>query len=417
MTDTPTKPPSRVKPVKLDEWIAIFVALGTFGSIFFWAMTRENSELNLLSQPLSEIVSSPDIASEKSIFSLETPQVKTPTGKSASNLDQASLTSEELVTSLPILTPITDTVEDFEANIQGLDKVETQTKTTPKLVKPPKTTNQKAAPQVANHLVVLDVKKRLSESPPTISSEVTDSPIVTEALPVAPSIPTPTIELPQETETSVPPTTLPSPDISPTSKVKFSDVPNSFWANSFIQSLVERDILDPVDNDKFEPDKPITRAELAVQIPKVFEEKLTKKSVNYKDIKGDSTAQTDIQIATQSGFLSGYPGNVFRPEQKVSRLQVLISLASGLSLEIPSDPDSILSVYKDTEEIPDWAKEKIAAATTAGLVVSHPDVKILNPNQPATRAEVAAMFYQALLKLGQVEQVSSEYIVNPQKKN
>ena len=49
--------------------------------------------------------------------------------------------------------------------------------------------------------------------------------------------------------------------------------------------------------------------------------------------------------------------------------------------------------------------------------MSHPDVKILNPNQPATRAEVAAIFYQALVKLGQVEQVSSEYIVSPKKKN
>ena len=393
MTDTPTKPPSRLKPVKLDEWIAIFVTLGTFGSIFFWATTRENNEFNLLSKPLFEIVSSSDIASEKSILSLDKPQLKISTGKSASNLDQGSLTSEEQETNSAISTTITDTVEGIKTNIQGLDKVEIQTKIIPKLVKPPKTTNQKSAPQVANNLRV------------------------TETLPVITSIPTRKIELPQKTEASLPPTTLPSPNISPTSTVKFSDIPSNFWANIFIQSLVERDIITQVDNDKFEPDKPVTRAEFAAQIPKVFEEQLTKKSVNYKDIKEDSTAQNEIKTATKSGFLSGYPGNVFRPEQEVSRLQVLISLASGLSLEIPSDPDIVLSVYKDREEIPDWAKEKIAAATTAGLVVSHPDVKILNPNQPATRAEVAANFYQALVKLGQVEQVSSEYIVSPKQKN
>ncbi|MDE5085817.1 MAG: S-layer homology domain-containing protein, partial [Trichodesmium sp. St16_bin2-tuft] len=201
------------------------------------------------------------------------------------------------------------------------------------------------------------------------------------------------------------------------STAKFSDIPNSFWASSFIQSLVERGIITQVDNDNFEPDKPVTRAEFAAQIPKVFEEKSTKISVNYKDVKGDSTSQTEIQTATKSGFLSGYPGNVFRPEQEVSRLQVLIALASGLSLEIPSDPDSILSVYKDKEEIPGWAREKIAATTAAGLVVSHPDVKILNPNKPATRAEVAAIFYQALVKLGQVKQIPSEYIVSPKKEN
>lgn len=374
MTDTPTKPPSGLRPVKLDEWIAIFVSLGTFGSIFFWATTRENNGFNLLSKtmistPLSETVASPNIVSEKSIFSLSTPQLKTPTAKSVSNSDQASLSSEESGTSLATLTPMTDTVENLEPNIQGLDQVKTKTKTTPKLVRPPKITNKKATSQVGDNLAILDGIKILSKYPATIST------------------------------------------------VKFSDIPNSFWASSFIQSLVERGIITQVENDNFEPDKPVTRAEFAAQIPKVFEEKSTKISVNYKDVKGDSTSQTEIQTATKSGFLSGYPGNVFRPEQEVSRLQVLIALASGLSLEIPSDPDSILSVYKDKEEIPGWAREKIAATTAAGLVVSHPDVKILNPNKPATRAEVAAIFYQALVKLGQVKQIPSEYIVSPKKEN
>ena len=238
MTDTPTKPPSGLRPVKLDEWIAIFVSLGTFGSIFFWATTRENNGFNLLSKtmvstPLSETVGNPNIVSEKSIFSLSTPQLKTPTDKSASNSDQASLSSEESGTSMATLTPMTDTVENLEPNIQGLDQLKTKTKTTPELVRPPKITNKKATSQVGDNLAILDGIKILSKYPATIST------------------------------------------------AKFSDIPNSFWASSFIQSLVERGIITQVDNDNFEPDKPVTRAEFAAQIPKVFEEKSTKISVNY----------------------------------------------------------------------------------------------------------------------------------------
>jgi len=432
MTNTPTKPPSRPGPVKFDEWIAIFVALVTFGGIFFWGTTRENNGFNLVSKPMlsspfSETVDGPDIVAEGSIFSFGIPQLKTPTGKSTSNVDRAFLTSEELGTSIATLTPITDTAEK-----KGLDEVNTKNEAIPKLAQPLETSNKETVPQAAKNLAAFGIGKILSEFPPTTSPEVTNSPMATETLPVAPAISTPTTESPQATETppkvespespklretSLSPTAVPSADISPTGRVKFSDVPNSFWASNFILSLVEQDIITQVDNDKFEPNKPVTRAEFATQIPKVFEEKSTRKSVNYKDVKTDSTAQAEIQRATKSGFLTGYPGNVFRPEQEVSRLQVLISLASGLSLEIPSDPDGVLSVYKDTEKIPDWAKEKVAAATAAGLVVSHPDVKNLNPNQPATRAEVAAIFYQALAKLGQVEQVSSEYIVSPKKEN
>ncbi|MEM1169296.1 MAG: S-layer homology domain-containing protein [Cyanobacteria bacterium P01_H01_bin.35] len=449
MTNTPTKPPSRPRPVERDEWIAIFVALATFGSIFFWATTRENNGFNLLSKPivstsLPETVDSPNIAAEESIFSLGIPQLKTPTGESASNMDRTSLTSEELGTSLAALTPITNTAEELEPNIQGLDEVKTKTETKPQLTKPPKT-NQKAAPEVGKNLAALGIGNMLSESPSTISPEVVDSPIATETLPVAPPIPTPTTESPQATETSPPPkvetpespqatetspspkvetpetplvsTEVPSPEISPTSTVKFSDVPDSFWASNFIQPLAENNLMAQIDNDKFEPNKPITRAEFASNISKVFEEKSTRKSVNYEDVKANSIAQTEIQTATKSGFLSGYPGNVFRPEQKVSRLEVLISLATGLNLEIPSNPDEVLSIYKDKEEIPDWAKEKIAATTVAGLVVNHPDVTTLNLNKPATRAEVSAILYQALVKLEKIEQVSSEYIVSPKKDN
>ncbi|NEQ37749.1 MAG: S-layer homology domain-containing protein [Okeania sp. SIO3I5] len=418
MTNTPTKPPSRPRPVKFDEWIAIFVAFATFGSIFFWATTRENNGFNLLSKPmlsspLSDTVDSPDIAAEGSIFSLGTPQLKTPNGESASNLDRASLSSEELGTSLATLTPITDTVEKLEANTEDLDRVKTKIERKPKLAQTRETSKKETAPRVAKNLTALGIGKILSESLPTTSPEVKNSPIATETLPVAPPIPTPRKESPQVTETSLPPTTVPSPS----GRVKFSDVPNSYWASNFIQSLAERDIITQVNNDKFEPNKPVTRAEFAAQIPKVFEEKSIRKSVNYEDVKADSTAQTEIQRATKSGFLSGYPGNVFRPEQEVSRLQVLVSLASGLNLEIPSNFDEVLSIYKDKEKIPDWAKEKIAAATSAGLVVNHPDVKNLNPNQPATRAEVSAIFYQALVKLGKVKQVSSKYIVSPKKEN
>ncbi|NEO52775.1 MAG: hypothetical protein F6K54_06610 [Okeania sp. SIO3B5] len=445
MTNIPPNPPSRPRPVERDEWIAIFVALATLGSVFFWTTTRGNNGFNLFSKPIlssseSEIVDSPDVSTEESIFSLGTPQLNTLTGEPASNFGQALSSSEELETSLATLTPINDTFEELETSVTGLNQANTETETTLELAKPPK------VPQVGKNLATLGIGSMLSGSPMT-----------TPPLPVAPPIPSLTTESPtatspspeeitfkspgaSETATSPPPeaettdsftatspspeqatsevplagTTAPSPETSPPiGKVKFSDVPDDFWASNFIQPLRESDIIAQVDSDKFEPDKPVTRAELATQIPKVFEEKSTGSTVKYKDVPEDLPTQEGIQRATKSGFLSGYPGNVFRPEQEVPKLQVLVALASGLNLEIPSNPDKVLSIYKDKEKIPDWAKEKVAAATATGLVVNHPDVKILNPDKPATRAEVTAIFHQALVRLGKVEQVSSEYIVTP----
>ncbi|GFZ98884.1 S-layer homology domain-containing protein [Okeania sp. KiyG1] len=463
MTNIPPKPPSRPRPVERDEWIAIFVALATLGSVFFWTTTKVNNGFNLFSKPIlsspkSETVDSPSISTEESIFSLGTPQLNTLTGEPEPNFGQALSTSEELETSLATLTPITDTFEQLEASVKGLNQANTEAETTLELAKPPK------VPQVGNNLATLGIGSMLSGSPmatpslplaPPIPSLTTESstgtspspeevtfksPGVSEAATspspevettesstaTSPSPEVETTESPGVSETATSPspeqatseiplagTAAPSPETSPIGKITFSDVPDDFWASNFIQPLRERDIIAQIDNDKFEPDKPVTRAELATQIPQVFEEKSTGSAIKYKDVPADLPTQKEIQTATKSGFLSGYPGNVFRPEQEVPRLQVLVALASGLNLEIPSNPDQVLSIYKDKEKIPDWAKEKVAAATATGLVVNHPDVTTLNPNEPATRAEVTAMFYQALVRLGRVEEVSSEYIVTP----
>lgn len=466
MTNIPPNPPSGSRPVERDEWIAIFVAFATLGSIFFWAMSKTDDGFNLFSkpmllQPTSETTVNPDVAAGESKLSsklsLGTPQLNAPTGESRANLEGVFPRFEQLGASLTAPTPLTETVEKLEPNLSRVAKAKTDTEAKPSLAKSPKTANQETTPLFATFFAGLGIGEALSKSPTATPPEIDKSPIAPGFPPLAPPVATsttdssvgtapetakspkletpktaespevnapkitksPKAETPKITESPTPTQTVgaaaASPETSPTGTIKFSDIPDGFWASSFIQPLAQRDIIVKVENDKFEPDKPVTRAEFATQIPKIFEDKSTRNSVNYQDVSSDFAAKSEIEIATKSGFLSGYPGNVFRPEQKLSRLEVLISLASGLNLEIPSNPDAVLSIYKDKEKIPDWAKGKVAAATAAGLVVIHPDVTNLNPNQSATRAEVAAMFYQALVELEKVEPVASEYVVKPKK--
>ena len=47
------------------------------------------------------------------------------------------------------------------------------------------------------------------------------------------------------------------------------------------------------------------------------------------------------------------------------------------------------------------------------MVVNYPNVRTLNPVRNATRAEVAAFIYQALVNEGNAQAISSQYIVNP----
>ena len=202
-------------------------------------------------------------------------------------------------------------------------------------------------------------------------------------------------------------------DVSDFRLIEIDEIPNNHWASPFLIPLARDKVLVNLPDQKFLPNRPVTRGELAAQIQKVFKEQKKRQAVNYKDKPTDKSASKAIDEATETGFMSGYPGQEFRPDQKVPRVQILVSLISGLNLKPSSNPAQTIQIYRDKDQIPDWAIEKVAAATEAGIVVNYSDKTLLRPNEPATHAEMVSMLYQALVKSGRAQGVSSPYIVAP----
>ncbi|MEQ8996738.1 MAG: S-layer homology domain-containing protein [Coleofasciculus sp. B1-GNL1-01] len=194
----------------------------------------------------------------------------------------------------------------------------------------------------------------------------------------------------------------------------FSDVSSTYWAEDFITELAQRDIIAGFPDGTFRPDAPVTRAQFAAMMRKAnqaFNKADQRGSTNFVDVPSRYWAYSAIQDAYKTGFLTGYPGNVFRPEQNIPREQVLVSLANGLDYSASST--SVLNYYNDASRISSWARTPIAAATEERLVVNYPNVKSLNPQRNASRAEVAAFIYQALVSEGEAQVVSSQYIADP----
>ncbi len=190
----------------------------------------------------------------------------------------------------------------------------------------------------------------------------------------------------------------------------FSDVSSNYWASPFIAELARRDIIAGFPDGSFRPDQSVTRAQFAAIVRKAFAKSPERSVINFTDVSPNYWASLAIQEAYRTGFLSGYPGNRFQPEQNIPREQVLVSLSSGL--DFPATNDSNLSqYYNDANSISNYARNPIAAATQRGIVVNYPNVKFLNPTRTATRADVAAFIYQALADAGQVSAINSAYVV------
>jgi hypothetical protein len=196
----------------------------------------------------------------------------------------------------------------------------------------------------------------------------------------------------------------------------FPDIQNN-WARSFIEVLAARGVILGFPDGTFRPDEPVTRAQFAAMIRKAFGRAPERSGINFVDVPPTYWGLEAIQEAYRTGFLEGYPNNIFQPEQNIPRVQVLVSLVSGLDLSPPNDPATVLSTnFQDAPEIPTFARNSVAAAALNQLVVNYPDVAFLNPNQVATRADVAAFIYQALVNEGILPQlgandVAAQYIV------
>lgn len=207
---------------------------------------------------------------------------------------------------------------------------------------------------------------------------------------------------------AVTPLVLPNPTLAEST---FYDI-QDHWAQSCITELARQGIINGYPDGSFRPSLYMNRAEFAAVVGKAFPNAtLTRKPVKFVDVPFYDWAYTAIAEAYQTRFISGYPGKVFKPSRYIPRSQVLVALASGLNYSPTRSATATLKAeFADANAIPAYAKKGIAAATERRLVVNYPNVKFLNPNKKATRAEVAAFLCQAKVSSARASVIPEQYI-------
>ncbi|MEL7358972.1 MAG: S-layer homology domain-containing protein [Cyanobacteria bacterium J06560_6] len=206
-----------------------------------------------------------------------------------------------------------------------------------------------------------------------------------------------------------------SPFIPETDTASFTDLSTRHWAIDFIEPLVQQGWLSGFKDGSFRPDSPMTRAEFAVLLVGAFNPSPQRPAISFRDVPESFWGASVIQQAYRAGFISGFPDLTFDPNFPLTKLQALLALVSGLQLQTQSPPNiSALSIYSDASSIPNYAKAAIASATQLSLVFNHPITTELRPNRTATRAEVSAMVYQALVIAQRMPPVASRYQVTSQ---
>ncbi|MDZ8051831.1 MAG: fasciclin domain-containing protein [Aulosira sp. ZfuVER01] len=197
---------------------------------------------------------------------------------------------------------------------------------------------------------------------------------------------------------------------APGATSNLTDVSSNYWASPFIVALAQKNVIAGFPDGTFKPDQAVTRAQFAAMIQKAFNQNPVRQlsSGGFSDVPSNYWAAEAIRKAYEMGFMSGYPNNQFLPDQQIPKVQAIVALSTGLGLTSSESASSVLTTYySDATSVPDYAVNSVAAATQSNIVVNYPEVKQLNPQRTLTRAEAAALLYQALVKQGQLQPIAS----------
>jgi hypothetical protein len=174
----------------------------------------------------------------------------------------------------------------------------------------------------------------------------------------------------------------------------FPDSQNN-WAKNAIQSLSDQGILTGYPDGSFRPQGLITRAEFSAMMVKALSLNINATgSQTFNDVPTGHWAYPSIETVRATGLVSGYPNGQFMPAKSISRAESMAILSNAARIPMPSDAtiNQVLAGYRDSASIPAWARPGVAAAIQSGIYANDPSAgNSIEPLQPATRAEVAAM--------------------------
>ncbi|NOU88456.1 hypothetical protein GC102_22255 [Paenibacillus sp. LMG 31460] len=180
-------------------------------------------------------------------------------------------------------------------------------------------------------------------------------------------------------------------------KVELKDTFNSY-AKKEIDSLVDSGIISGYADGTFQPQKAITRAELAkILVLSLGLKEDPTKAESFKDINATSWYRGYVGALVASGITQGTSLTSFSPEAKVTREELIVFFIRALGLDEIASKSPIINTFSDKNLIADWAKSPVSLAAQIGFVngtEGQDRSTRFNPKDPAERQALARLAYE-----------------------
>jgi len=173
------------------------------------------------------------------------------------------------------------------------------------------------------------------------------------------------------------------------------------WAEEFIQSLYDRDIVRGVSNNLFMPEAGIRRGDFMLMLHRAAGLPTADGSSGFSDVSDDAYYASAVSWARELGIATGYADGSFAPDATLTReaaFAFVYRFLEAEGAELPFGDVSVLLDFPDHAAVSDWAQEA-AASLILDEIVAGSDGSI-EPLQTLTRAQMAKILYVSLEKIG-----------------
>ncbi len=190
------------------------------------------------------------------------------------------------------------------------------------------------------------------------------------------------------------------------------------WAEEEIIQAVEMDLINGYPDQTFRPNENITRAEFIKTLIVAFGMDVS--STPSVFIDDDNWAEGYIQAAIEKGIInpSEYPENQFEPNRKITRREIAVmavrvlgmeeeAMAAGLKLA--DGLEQVDGSLVDLPGVDEHWRGHVKMASNLGIVRGYPD-HTFGPDRNSTRAEAVIMILRTLdqSQSGEVEVIENE---------
>lgn len=190
----------------------------------------------------------------------------------------------------------------------------------------------------------------------------------------------------------------------------FSDVSANSDSYVAINFLKDNNVVRGYSDGSFKPDSNVSRVESLKFIFEGLNKPVNTRNVlEFADTDSKAWYARYIAAAQKLGIVKGYPGNVFKPANQVSKAEFLKVLLGAAGYGIDNYHPSVKPF--DDVDISAWYGGYVASAKDRNLLDT--STNVYKPNSPITRAEVADLLYKTImLKVGGVQRYNQSLVVS-----